>query len=122
MGADIEVPPARMYWPSTTQVTQRLVKRLVGARLETILAPGALTSGFLWPSSVTPRADQEASVSSLWARVPWSSTPPTEITYGSLPGARVTASSAVPRLPAAATTTIPLNQAASTAALSGSVL
>src|SRR5690348_6547189 len=41
IGAAIEVPPARMYWPSTTQVGQRAVKALVGARLETIREPGA---------------------------------------------------------------------------------
>src|SRR3954452_8059301 len=42
--------------------------------------------------------------------------------YGSLPGAYWTASAAVPRLPAAATTTIPCSQADSTAASSGSLL
>ena len=50
-----------------------------------------------------------------------SSSAPTVITYGSLPGARDTASGAVPRLPAAATTVMPANQAASAAASSGSV-
>ena len=52
--------------------------------------------------------------------VPGSSVAPTEITYGSLPGAYWTASSAAPRLPAAATTTMPACQANSTAASSGS--
>src|SRR6188474_192031 len=97
-------------------------KSLSGDSSDTMWAPGAVTSGFANPSWVRPRLDQLASSSSVLFLVPWSSTPPTEITNGSLPGAYETASEAVPRLPAAATTTMPLNQAASTAASSGSVL
>src|SRR3954454_20827329 len=41
MGAAIDVPPARMYWPSTTQVGHRAVNALVGARFETMREPGA---------------------------------------------------------------------------------
>ena len=44
------------------------------------------------------------------------------ITYGSLAGEYCTASESLPRLPAAATTTMPCIQVASTAASSGSVL
>src|SRR3954464_14988377 len=40
-GAAIEVPPARMYWPSTIQVGHMAVKALAGARFETIAEPGA---------------------------------------------------------------------------------
>jgi hypothetical protein len=40
-GVAIDVPPARMYWPSTTQVGHIVVKALPGARLETMPAPGA---------------------------------------------------------------------------------
>ena len=43
-------------------------------------APGASTSGFAKPSCVVPRLDQLASASSIVFFVPWSSTPPTEIT------------------------------------------
>src|SRR4051812_31663434 len=95
---------------------------LPGASVETMCAPGAMTSGLLNPSCVLPRLDQLATVSSSVPLVPMSSTPPTEMTYGSLPGECCTASVAVPRLPAAATTTRPLNQADSTAASSGSVV
>ena len=95
---------------------------LFGASSDVMCAPGAVTSGLSNPSWVRPRLDQSASLSSCWSSVPMSSTPPTEITYGSLAGAYLTASEAEPRLPAAATTTMPLNQAASTAASSGSVL
>jgi hypothetical protein len=46
-GADIDVPPARMYWPSPdTQSGHIDAKSLSGARLETIRAPGAYSSGF----------------------------------------------------------------------------
>src|SRR6516164_4343855 len=79
-------------------------------------------SGFWTPSWVVPRLDQLATVSSLGSGVPFSSAAPTVITYGSFAGAYCTASDAVPRLPAAATTTIPCIQAASAAASSGSVL
>src|SRR3954469_26030897 len=40
-GADIEVPPARMYWPSTTHSGHIAVNALPGARFETMWAPGA---------------------------------------------------------------------------------
>src|SRR3954447_17118002 len=46
IGAAIEVPPARMYCPSTMQVGHSAVNALVGARLETMREPGAYTSGF----------------------------------------------------------------------------
>jgi hypothetical protein len=78
-------------------------------------------SGFANPSWVVPTLDHAAKVSSLRAVVPWSSTAPTEITYGSLPGEWLTEPAAVPRLPAAATTTMPWKYAASAAASSGSV-
>src|SRR3954454_15242964 len=41
LGAGIEVPPARMYWPSTTQLGHIAVNALVGARFETMREPGA---------------------------------------------------------------------------------
>src|SRR5687768_986796 len=93
---------------------------LLGDRTDTMCAPGASTSGLTTPSCVVPVEDQSA-------RLPWpllacSSVPPTEITNGSLAGAYLTASPAAPRLPAAATTTMPFCQAYSTAASSGSVL
>src|SRR5215210_7140044 len=47
IGAAIEVPPARMYWPETTQVGHSAVKALAGARLETMRA-GALISAWRW--------------------------------------------------------------------------
>ena len=53
---------------------------------------------------------------------PWSSSAPTVITYGSLAGENVTPSRRGASLPAAATTTMPVFQADSTAASSGSVL
>src|SRR5215208_5051493 len=104
------------------QVGHMLAYALFGARAETIRAPGAWISGLAKPFTVVPRLDQTGRLSSPSAWLPWSSTAPTVITYGSLPGAWSTAPSAEPRLPAAATTTIPLNQADSTAASSGSVL
>ena len=83
-------------------------------------APGATTSGLATPSWVMPRLENAAIVSSPGSSVSTSSVAPTEITYGSLPGAYWTASAASPRLPAAATTTMPACQANSTAASSGS--
>src|SRR5215210_2826332 len=41
IGADIDVPPARMYWPSTTHVGHIAVNSLAGARFETMREPGA---------------------------------------------------------------------------------
>jgi hypothetical protein len=46
MGAAIDVPPARMYWPSTMQLGHIDANALFGARFETMWAPGASTSGF----------------------------------------------------------------------------
>ena len=83
-------------------------------------APGAITSGFMKPSCVRPVEDQTAREPR--PELPSSSTPPTEITNGSLPGEYLTASGAAPRLPEAATTTMPFCHAYSTAASSGSVL
>src|SRR3954470_13150948 len=93
---------------------------LLGASTDTMCAPGARTSGLARPSCVVPTLDQSAR--EPWPLLPVSSMPPTEITYGSLAGAYCTASAAVPRLPAAATTTMPFSHAYSTAASSGSVL
>ena len=53
--------------------------------------------------------------------VPLSSSAPAVMTHGSFAGANVTPSLVVPSLPAAVTTTRPLNHALSTAASSGSV-
>ena len=53
---------------------------------ETIFAPGARKSGLACPSLVVP-VDQLASRVVADVRVFWSSTPPTVITNGSLPGA-----------------------------------
>ena len=83
-------------------------------------APGAMTSGLAKPSCVRPVLDQSARAPR--PLLPFSSTPPTEITNGSLPGANLTASAAAPRLPEAATTTMPFCHAYSTAASSGSSL
>src|SRR5215207_5511552 len=78
-------------------------------------------SGLAKPSCVVPALDHDAATSSSRPLVPMSSSAPTLMTYGSLPGACDTASPAAPRLPAAATTTRPANQADSAAASSGSV-
>src|SRR5215216_671166 len=96
-------------------------KSLCRASELTRLTPGASTSGLEMPSWVTPRLDHGARTSSAVDQVPRSSVEPAVITKGSLPGAYETASPAVPALPAAATTTMPLSQALSTAASSGSV-
>src|ERR1700729_2213403 len=104
------------------QVGQLVENTLFGASTETMCAPGAYTSGFWRPSCVVPWLDHDAIVSPTGFALPFSSTPPTVMTYGSLPGEYWTASDAVPRLPAAATMTIPCIQADSTAASSGSVL
>src|ERR1700759_4811989 len=112
IGAAIDVPLVWMYWPpAIRQLQLALAKTLFGASTETMWAPGAYTSGFETPSWVVPRLDHEAAASSLGSAVPFSSTPPTVITYGSFAGEYCTASRAVPRLPAAATTTMPCIQA-----------
>src|SRR5215210_4488776 len=49
-GAAIEVPPARRYCPPTMQLGHSVLYALLGARVETIRAPGAATSGFMTPS------------------------------------------------------------------------
>src|SRR5215217_8663929 len=122
IGAAIDVPPARIIWPCTMQVGHSVANALFGASVETMWAPGAWMSGLAKPSCVTPRLDQLGRLSSPSAWLIWSSSAPTEITYGSLPGAYCTASASLPRLPAAATTTRPFSHADSTAASSGSVL
>src|SRR5688572_28789625 len=104
------------------QVGQSDENVLPGASVETMRAPGAWMSSLENPSWVTPRLDHVARLSSPSAWLVWSSSAPTEMAYGSLPGAYCTASASVPRLPAAATTTRPLSHADSTAASSGSVL
>ena len=103
------------------QVGQASANALLPARVDTMWAPGAAMSGFANPSWVVPSVDQSAGASSQRSNVPPSSTAPTEIANGSLPGAYSAAPSSAPRLPAAATTTMPLKYAASTAASSGSV-
>ena len=88
IGAAIEVPPARMYWPLTTQVGHSDANALPGARLETMRAPGAWISGLAKPSCVTPRLDQARErVVAVGLACLRRRAPPTEITYGSLPGA-----------------------------------
>src|SRR3954463_13150910 len=87
IGAESDVPPAGMYSPLRTHVGQRLAKALPGASGPTMCAPGAAISGLAKPSWVTPRLDQLASRSSRVSLEPWSSTAPTVIAYGSLPGA-----------------------------------
>jgi hypothetical protein len=111
-----------MYCPSRTQSGHIREKALPGASVETMCAPGAMTSGLAKPSWVVPMLPQGVELSSAVPVVPRSSAPPTLMTYGSLPGAYLTASVAVERLPAAATTTMPYIHADSTAASSGSVL
>ena len=100
---------------------QSASKSLPGARVETMCAPGAAISGLAKPSWVVPTLDHDAIASSPRCVVPWSSTAPTVNANGSFAGAYWVASSAVPRLPAATTTRMPLKYAASTAASSGSV-
>ena len=79
-------------------------------------------SGFWKPSIVYPYADQYGSVSSYGSAEPCWSSAPTVITNGSLPGENDMSTGPVsePWLPAAATTTTPLNQRLSTALSSGS--
>jgi hypothetical protein len=79
IGAAIEVPPARIIWPSTMQVGQSVANALPGASVETMRAPGAWISGLENPSWVTPRLDQVARLSSPSAWLIWSSSAPTEI-------------------------------------------
>src|SRR5215212_8555479 len=100
---------------------QRCAKSLFGASVETRPTPGASTSGLRTPSCVRPRLDQGASASSRRVIVPLSSRAPTVMTQGSFAGENVTPSLVCASLPAAATTVIPLFQACSTAASSGSV-
>src|SRR3954451_21845736 len=86
-GELIEVPPMRKYPSSTMQLGHSESKSLFGAFTETMWAPGATTSGLAKPSCVTPRLDHGVSESSDVTFVPWSSTAPTVMTYGSLAGA-----------------------------------
>src|SRR5918998_4226850 len=97
-------------------------KSLFGASVETRPTPGASTSGLRTPSCVRPRLDHGASASSRRSMVFLSSRAPTVMTHGSFAGANVTPSFVSASLPAAATTVIPLFQACSTAASSGSVV
>src|SRR5436309_13990243 len=97
------------------QLGHSVVNVELGASVETMWAPGALTSGLAKPSCVSPRLDHDAKASSLLPWVPLSSTAPPEMTNGSLPGAHEAASALVPRLPAAATTTTPFSPPDSTA-------
>ena len=69
------------------QVGHSVANALLGASVETMRAPGAWISGLAKPSCVMPRLDQVARLSSPSAWLAWSSSAPTEITYGSLPGA-----------------------------------
>src|SRR3954449_10689960 len=87
IAADIDVPPTLKYWPSTTQLGHSVPNVLFGEYGATMCAPGATTSGFSMPSCVTPWLDQAVIRSSEVFLVPWSSTEPTLIAYGSLPGA-----------------------------------
>src|SRR3954464_7607788 len=103
-----------------THAGHRYWNALLGASVETMCAPGAITSGLEKPSCVRPALDQVARAP--LPESPCSSEPPTLITNGSLPGEYLTASYALPRLPAAAMTTMPCCHAYSTAASSGSVL
>src|SRR5438270_7785246 len=88
---------------------------LPGTRTETILRPGATTSGFATPSSVGPSLDQVGITSSEVDDVPDSSVAPTVTTSGSMPGV-VMEPEVGPALPAATMTTSPLRQAISAAA------
>src|SRR3954469_22377213 len=87
-----------------------------GARSETTEVPGARISGLVTPCSLS-EPDHEGTVSSLSLAVPWGSVAPTVITKGSWPG-EVTVP--LPMFHAATTTVRPDDQAASTAADSGS--
>ena len=71
IGAAIEVPPARIIWPLTTQVGHSVANTLPGASVDTMRAPGAWISGLAKPSWVTPRLDQVARLSSpsAWLRL-----------------------------------------------------
>src|SRR5262245_32168066 len=90
------------------------------ASVETIRRPGATKSGLTTPSCVVPYEENQAGWSSPAAAVPPSSGAPTTRVYGWLAGGSRVVS--VPPLPAAATTTMPLNHAYSTAASSRLVL
>ena len=73
IGAAIEVPPARIIWPSTTQVGHIEAKALFGASVETMPEPGAWISGLAKPSAVMPRLDHAGRLSSPSALEAWSS-------------------------------------------------
>src|SRR5471032_2090293 len=97
------------------------------ASIETILLPGAATSGFTAPSyRVGPRELYVATVSSSRLTVPCVLSEPTVIASGELPGdvmppRIIVPSAATPSFPAAATTTMPACTASATASQSGSV-
>ena len=124
--SDMDVPDMRKYTgasgsrPATTRSGNSWSSVLPGERRLTIRRPGATTSGFARPSTeVGPRDDHDASESSAVVAVPLSSTPPTVITYGSLPGV-VTDELFGPSLPAETTTVRPEKTSTSTAVASGS--
>src|SRR5215207_8009586 len=104
------------------QAGHRCAKSLFGASVDTRPTPGASTSGLRTPSCVRPWLDHGASASSRRVIVPLSSRAPTVMAHGSFAGENVTPSFVSASLPAAATTAIPLFQACSTAASSGSVV
>ena len=104
------------------QAEQRCAKSLFGASVETRPTPGASTSGLCTPSCVRPWLDHGASDVVETEKVPLSSRAPTVMTQGSFAGENVTPSLVCASLPAAATTMMPLFQACSTAASSGSVV
>ena len=85
-------------------------------------------SGFAAKSIIVgPRELYNAIVSSLRSAVPFVFDAPTVSTHGALPGAPIAPywavpSAAFPKLPAAATTTMPASTACLAASVSGSVL
>ena len=90
-----------------------------GARSATIETPGASRSGLPTPSAVGPRLEKGAIVSSSSRAVPFVSTAPTVMTYGSSAGLAIVPSPG-PWLPAETTTVRPACHARSTARSSGS--
>ena len=114
---DVPVPLKPL---SPTRASGRIASSVLpGARLDTMLTPGATRSGLGTPSPVGPQLENGATRSSELSTVPRRSAAPTVRTKGSSAGLSIFDPPA-PRFPAAATTRIPASHSRSTAKSSGS--
>src|SRR5688500_19519829 len=106
MADENDVPEPRKYELSQRAAGLALSRVEPGDLTDRTDFPGATTSGLANPSAaVGPTPENEASVSSEMAAVVRSSTEPAVMTSGSSPGLEIVPG-AVPRLPAAAPTTM----------------